>query len=60
MLFAIAPDGQTVVSGSDELTIKLWDIKTGKLLRTLRGHTGGIYSIAIASEGKTLVSQTND
>ena len=42
-----APDGQTIISGSGDRTIKLWDVKTGNLLRTLIGHTGGIRTLAI-------------
>ncbi len=28
-------DGQFLVSGSDDRTIKLWDVKTGRCIRTL-------------------------
>ena len=35
---AISPDGQTLASGSDDYTIKLWNLKTGDLLHTLTGH----------------------
>ena len=26
-------------------TVKLWDVATGKLLSSLRGHTGGVYTV---------------
>src|SRR4051812_9113284 len=35
---ALSPDGQTLASGSDDKTIKLWDMRNGQLLRTLDGH----------------------
>jgi WD40 repeat protein len=30
------PDGQTIVSGSLDETIKFWDVKTGDCLKTLK------------------------
>jgi WD40 repeat protein len=32
----------TIVSGSLDNTIKIWDLKTGKCKDTLFGHTGGM------------------
>ena len=36
---AIAPDGRTALSGSGDKTLKLWDLATGKELRTFTGHS---------------------
>ncbi|XP_077983624.1 F-box/WD repeat-containing protein 7-like [Glandiceps talaboti] len=36
--------GQRIVSGSDDNTLKVWSATTGKCLRTLVGHTGGVWS----------------
>jgi F-box/WD-40 domain protein MET30 len=35
-------DDQILVTGSYDATVKVWDIKTGEVIRTLTGHTGGI------------------
>ena len=35
---AFSPDGQYALSGSDDKTIKLWDVETGGEVRTLSGH----------------------
>jgi WD40 repeat protein len=36
---ALSPDDQAALSGSGDRTLKLWEVATGKLLRTLRGHS---------------------
>ena len=33
------PDGRRVVSGSDDKTLKVWDVATGKCVATLEGHS---------------------
>ena len=35
---AWSPDGTTVVSGSEDGTIKFWDVKTGKCVKTLKSE----------------------
>lgn len=37
---------KTLISGSKDHTLKLWQIKSGKCIKTLSGHSGGITSIA--------------
>lgn len=39
-------DGK-IISGSYDNTVRIWDIDSGKLLRTLRGHTGSVYSVYV-------------
>jgi WD40 repeat protein len=38
------PDGQTLASGPDDSTIKIWDAKTGTGQQTLKGHSSSITS----------------
>lgn len=57
---AWGPDGQTLVSGSRDETIKLWNAQTGKLLRTCKGHTYSISSVVWSPDGLTLASGSND
>ncbi len=54
------PDGKTLISANGDRTIKLWDLTTGKELRTLNGHWQAVNSIAIHSDGKTLFSGSRD
>ncbi len=53
-------DGNTIASGSDDKTVRLWSTEEGKHLKTFTGHTGGISSIAFSPDGKTLASGSYD
>ncbi|TAE60437.1 MAG: serine/threonine protein kinase [Nostocales cyanobacterium] len=56
---AISSDGNTLV-GSDDKTIKIWNLVTGELKSTLTGHSDWVLSLAITPDGKTLVSGDYD
>jgi len=56
----ISPDGSSALSASNDHTIQLWDLDTGKLLRSLAGHTGAVRSIAWSPNGKMALSGSND
>ena len=57
---AISPDGQILVSGSDDNTIKIWQLSTGQELRTLTGHSDSVNSVVISPDGQTVVSGSSD
>jgi WD40 repeat protein len=53
---AFAPDGKSLVTGSWDTTLRLWETASGKLLRDLAGHNAPVQSAAISPDGKTLAS----
>jgi WD40 repeat protein len=53
---ALSPDSKTLASGSDDATVKLWDLSTGKERTTLQGHRIGVSCVTFSADGKTLAS----
>lgn len=53
---AITADNNTVISGSLDNTIKIWNLQTGQLKRTLTGHTGVVDYLSVTPDGKYIVS----
>jgi WD40 repeat protein len=57
---AFSPDGSTALSGSEDRTLKLWNIATGDLIRTFTGHGDGVHSVAFSPDGRTALSGSED
>jgi WD40 repeat protein len=53
---AFSPDGMTLASGSDDYTVRLWDVATGKEKAALKGHTNKVWSVAFSWDGRTIAS----
>ena len=49
----------TLVSGSDDATIKQWNIKTGECLRTLEGHTNDVSCLWPMMDGRVMSGSTD-
>jgi len=57
---AVSPDGRTIVSGSDDRTVKVWEAESGRLLRSLEGHKLSVNAVAVSPDGRTIVSGSDD
>jgi len=57
---AVTSNGKTVVSSSDDMTLKVWDLETGRCRATLEGHTKTVWRVAVTPDGKTIVSSSDD
>jgi WD40 repeat protein len=55
-----ATGGYGEPSPDTDSAIKIWDLKTGKLAATLKGHTQSVMCLAWTPDGKALISGSSD
>ncbi|GAA5862938.1 hypothetical protein JCM3774_006693 [Rhodotorula dairenensis] len=57
---ALSAHGRTLVSGSYDMEVRVWDILTGKCRHVLRGHTQKVYSVVYDPIRKQCASGSMD
>jgi eukaryotic-like serine/threonine-protein kinase len=58
--FACSPDGQLGLFFSVDNTIKIWNLNTGEEIRSLKGHTETVLSVAFSPDGRRVLSGSAD
>lgn len=57
---AVTPDGQTIVTASQDNALCIWNVPTGKCRHTLKGHTAPITDIKMVPCRNALLSASHD
>ena len=57
---ALTSDGGRAITGSDDDTVKIWDIVRGKELLTLRTDTNGVLALAATPDSERVVTGSRD
>ncbi len=55
-----SPDGKEVAVGNNDGTVQVWDVASGKLLLTYRGHSAAVYTLSWSPDGRFLASGSGD
>ena len=55
-----SPDGHLLVSGGNDNTVRIWDVASRSLLKTLRGHGGRVLACALPTDLSYVLSGSHD
>jgi small GTP-binding protein len=58
--YGFSPDAKRVLTGSDDNSVRLWDVETGRCLRVLEGHTSHVCSLVWSADGRLALSGDDD
>ena len=59
-VLSFSPDGSLLAVVGDQNNVNLWDSASGKLLKTLSGHTGPVYAVDFSPNSKFLATASSD
>jgi len=55
------PDGQRMISGSSDKTVRLWDLRAGKEIREARiVYDQGVHAMAVSRDGRWIATASGD
>jgi WD40 repeat protein len=57
---AVTPDSRRVITASDDATVRVWDLNTGRQLRVFTGHKDRVWGLAVSRDGRTVVTGSLD
>ena len=57
---AFAPSGKFLASGSDDTTVRIWDVDAKRCVQTLKKHDAAVTTVAFAQEGGLFAAGSAD
>jgi WD40 repeat protein len=57
---AFTPDGKWIVSHAEDLSVRVWEVATGRQVRRFDGHNTGVAQVAVAPDGRSAFSSGAD
>lgn len=59
-VYALAATNNVLASGGPESTVRVWDVRTGKRITKLVGHTDNIRDVLVSQDGSTIMTASSD
>jgi len=60
LAIAWSPDGMLIASASEDATVQVWDVMTGRTIFTYRGHSSAVMTVAWSFDGRRIASGSED
>jgi WD40 repeat protein len=57
---SLSADGRLALSTSGDRTLRLWEVASGRCLRTFTGHTSIVHSVSLSADGRLALSGSGD
>ena len=57
--YAFSPDGKRALTG-DHCDVRLWNVETGRCLRTMQGHASYIHRVVLSADQRLALSASGD
>jgi WD40 repeat protein len=57
---AISANSEFLISGSQDKTIRVWNLVTGQLIHTLKSHRDGVYAVVLSPNQQIIASGSAD